>query len=149
MIKGILGVLLSVVLLATQVVASDIPESLKGMEMSPVDPYTSYHFKETPWTGWNKFWAISAVGGQAGDVITTADALSSDNCVEANPIFGEDPEIATIVAFKLVVAGVVYYLVEHTEMTEEERQNARNWGYGALAVTGAGAAIWNSQQGCN
>lgn len=116
---------------------------------TPVDPMTSYSTTtESNWTGWNKFWFTSAIVGQTTDVVSTQQALNR-GCVEANPIFGEDPNMGLVILAKAAILGGIYYVTEYMIVGEEDQQDARNWGYGTAALVGFAAGGWNSAQDCN
>ena len=113
-------------------------------------PVLNAGFKDSAWTNWNKFWFASMLGGQIADVVSTNNAVNR-GCSEANPIYGSDPNIATMVIIKTVVIGGFYYLTEHYWVfeSEEDQQNTRNWLYGLFAISGSGAALWNSNVDCH
>ena len=120
------------------------------VEAKQVDPMTisSSNDDSGKWTGWNKFWFASAIGGQAADVVSTQVALNK-GCVEGNPVFGKDPSTGLMVAVKLGVVGVAYYITEVYMDGHSQQADVRNWAYGGLAVLGFGAAGWNASQSCN
>lgn len=127
-------------------------EEFNNKEFTPVDPMTSYSSTDgkATWTTWNKVLFTSAIGGQAADVISTEAALGG-NCVEGNPLFGEDPNVAVMVAVKAALIGATYWYTEYymSAHPDEVVQKTRNWAYGTLAVFGTGAAVWNSSLDCN
>ena len=126
--------------------ADDTPASISSIELN--DPMASQGFDHrTEWTGWNKFWFAGAVGGNAADVISTNDALNR-GCVEANPIFGEDPDMGLIIGAKLAALGLSYWFTEYV-VAPSERQNARNIVYGAHSLIMSGVAIHNFTIDCN
>lgn len=113
-----------------------------------LDPMQSYTYKESTWTGWNKFWFTSAIGGQAADAITTVNALDGGKCSEGNPILGSNPSTGAVVLLKTGIFGLSYYITEYLYKDKPSQVQARNWIYGVLTVTGFGAAAWNTSQDC-
>lgn len=122
-------------------------EVINEQSFSPPDPMTSYGFKDdVPWTFWNKSLLASAVGANLADIVSTQDGLDR-GCTEANPLYGDDPNVGTMVLIKAVAMGVTYYLIEnHT--APENRQEWRNWGYGAHTLVGGFAAVHNYNTDC-
>ena len=119
-------------------------------ESQQPDPLQSYHTKSSSsWTGWNKFWFGSAIVGQGSDAYTTINALDSGGCKEVNPILGEDPSSGSIILIKIAATGACVLIAEYILDGHPKQQEYRNWAYGALAVIGGGAAIWNSSQKCD
>ena len=115
----------------------------------PPDPLTEYKYKEDGnWTTWNKILLGTAIGGSIGDVASTMNKLN-EGCVEANPIYGEDPSLAFMIAMKLALYGLAYYIIEtNEETTIQEKQKSRNWAYGSISVIGIGATVWNQSTNC-
>ena len=145
--KILLSILLVLCLGCTSAFSQTFIEEMNGSTFSPPEPLTVYSFKETPWTGWNKFWFASAIGGQLADTLSTQDALGR-GCVETNPLFGENPSIGLMVLAKVAVLGGGGYLIEAVDFTVEERKDARNIFYGIMSVVGTGAAIHNYSIDC-
>jgi hypothetical protein len=116
----------------------------------PPDPMTSYHYKEPgEWTNWNRFWFGSAIATfGVGDTVSTMSAIDSDHCVEGNPIYGDDPDAATLALTKIAIFGAMWWLTEYAT-PPEERQNTRNFTYGILSVAGAGLTVHNYSLDCN
>lgn len=113
-------------------------------------PLQPVGFKDpSAFTGWNKFWAGSALIGQTGDTVSTINALDSGKCSEGNPLMGSNPSTGAIVAFKLLVGGTVIWIAEYALKRHPKQQFYRNWLYGTLAVAGVGATVWNSSLDCN
>ena len=123
---------------------SEWAETLEGKP----EPPQAFHTTDNGWTGWNKFWFASAIGGQAADVVSTEHALDSGDCSEANPILGDDPSTGAVVALKVAIVGAAVWFTEYALDGHDSQQRARNWVYGSLAAFGFGAAAWNSSQDC-
>jgi hypothetical protein len=121
-----------------------------NQDFTPADPLTPYHADDegqSSWTGWNKFWFASAIGGQVGDVVSTNAAINR-GCQEGNPLFGADPETGTIVLAKAGLLGLSYWVTEYLYADSPDQIKLRNWIYGAQAVTGFAATGWNAAQDC-
>ena len=116
---------------------------------TPPDPLQSYGFKESgEWTGWNKFWLASAIGGQAFDAAATVDGLNR-GCSEGNPLYGSNPSAGVIVVVKAAVIGFTYWTTEYLLADSQKQQDYRNYLYGALTIFGAGAGLYNTTLDCN
>jgi len=101
------------------------------------------------WTGWNKFWLASAIGGQSADAITTLNAMESSYCREANPLLGGSPGDIAIIGSKVALFGVGLWYTEYYLRDDPRQQKARNAIYATFAVIGAGLGVWNYNQQCN
>lgn len=130
------------------------PDAVNGQSVEewektlPASPQTAFRATSTSFTGWNKFWLSSAIVGQAADAVTTVNALSGDECKEANPILGGSPSTGAVVALKAVIFAGSVWLVEYHYSGHPRQQDYRNYIYGSLAVLGLGAAGWNASQDC-
>lgn len=145
--KNILLSVLLAVFLPFSAIANQ--ETFEDEFSRPHSPTIGYSTKsDGSWTGWNKFWFGMAVGGQTADVITTINAIDSDNCSEANPLLGSDPDNATIIGVKVAVLSLAYFATEYI-VDEEYKQSTRNKVYGFLGILGFGAASWNASLDCN
>jgi hypothetical protein len=83
-----------------------------------------------------------AIGGQVADYTSTKDALSR-GCVEANPLFGENPNDATLIAGKLAVSTAAVWVGNNTKGA------LRKWSLGTMGLLGAGVALHNYNIQCN
>lgn len=120
-----------------------------AIEYRPPDPLTAYRSKsESNWTGWNKFWFASAIGGQASDIASTSAAVNR-GCSEANPLYGSDLNMGVMVLVKTALLGITYWTTEYLYDGDPGQQALRNWMYGVWAISGFAAAGWNMSQGCN
>jgi len=118
------------------------------MQAHPPRAQIESHYRSPgAWTDWNRFWFASAIGGQAADAATTIDGVNG-HCHEVNPLFGEDPDEAVIVGAKVGLLLFGVWIAEHVYSGRRDQNMARNWVYGALAVTGVTAAAWNAGQDC-
>lgn len=125
-----------------------VEEWVDTLQSSP-EPPQAYHSKsQSNWTGWNKFWFASAIGGQAADALTTISGTDDGKCKEVNPVFGENPSSGAIIGIKALITGGAIWIVESIYKDNPRQQEYRNWIYGALAVSGIGAAAWNTSQDC-
>lgn len=114
-------------------------------------PQTSFAYKEdAPYTAWNKFWLGAAIGSQFADVGSSYYQINgSENCVEANPLFGEDPNYIAMFLVKAAILGVTYWYVENvTVETQEQRQSLRNWAYAPHAIIGTAVTAHNMSLDC-
>jgi len=96
-------------------------------------------------TNWNKFWLGTAVAGQVADTLTTFDKLD-DGYIEANPLFGTNPEKGVVIASKVVATSFVIWMAEFYLKDHPKQQEYRNWIYGTFGVIGGSFALWNSLQ---
>jgi len=120
------------------------------VEATSINPMATYSSKtdSEQWTGWNKFWFTSAIGGQIADVASTQAALNR-GCSEANPLYGKDPSTGIMLLIKVSILGVSYITTEYFLYDHPLQQDLRNWVYGTLTLIGFGAAGWNTSQNCN
>ena len=81
------------------------------------------------------------------DIVSTNDALNR-GCVEANPLFGEDPSMGMLIGAKVAALGLSWWFVEYL-VSPSDRQSARNWVYGAHTLVMSGVAIHNFTIDCN
>ena len=79
-----------------------------------------------------------AVVGSGADVYTTERTLDNGG-YERNPVFGPDPSDGKLIAGKLVALAVLVAVGEW-------QPRWRPWLFGALAVSGAGAAVANRRE---
>ena len=114
-------------------------------------PQIAYSYiEDAPWTFWNKFFAGSAVVGQAFGVISTENALNR-GCVEGNTnTWGDDPDMLVLAGVKVVVLGLTYYLTEKvvSYTSVKQKQLTRNLVYGAFGAIGAYDGFRNSSLDC-
>jgi hypothetical protein len=84
-----------------------------------------------------------AIGAQVADYTSTKDALSR-GCVEANPVFGEDPSDASLIAGKvassLLITWVGNNITNHT---------GRKVWFGTTGLLVGGVAYHNYNLECN
>ena len=114
---------------------------IEEMFTVPIEPK-----KETSnFTNWNKFWLGTAIAGQVADTITTFDKLD-EGYVEANPLFGKEPEKGVVIASKVAATVFVIWIAEYYFKDGARQQEYRNWLYGTFGVIGGSFAIWNSLQ---
>jgi hypothetical protein len=119
-----------------------------NQDFKPVDPLTAYHAEDNSnWTGFNKFWFASAIGGQTADIISTKNATNR-GCSESNPIYGDDPSAGIMILVKAGIIGISLAATEYWLDGDPNQQTTRNWVYGVLAISGFGAAAWNYSQNC-
>lgn len=131
------------------VVVTEQPfEEWINQEFHPEPPQAIGFNEPSDWSGWNKFWFASAVGGQAADVISTQSAINR-GCIEANPLYGDHPSTGTMILVKAALLGIGYTTTEYWLADHPAQQDFRNWVYGAFTLIGFGAAGLNSGQGCN
>jgi hypothetical protein len=108
----------------------------------PLNEDFGFNEADTSWTQWNVFWATTAFVGQSADLLTTANNVNGTTCVEKNPIVGEDPSVASLVALKVGVIAAAAYVIENW-VEPENRQTIRNWWYGSLGISGMALGIYN------
>ena len=144
------GIIAGTILLCTDVFgAGQTVEQLETeLQTHPPQALQPYHYTAPGWTGWNRFWFAAAIGGQAADAATTIDGLDGGRCREVNPLFGDDPDEAAIIGSKIVLGLLGIWIAEHVYSGRPDQHVARNWVYGAMAVTGIAAAGWNAGQDC-
>ena len=105
-------------------------------------PRLEFGFKDTYWTGWNKFWFATYVGTNITDIYTSQEAFDR-GCTEANPIMPES--LGGMIATKAVISGIAYYVMEK-HLVPAYGNGARNWIYGPLSVILGAVSISNN--GC-
>ena len=98
---------------------------------------------EVPYDNWEKGMFATAVGGQVLDYTSTKHGLSQ-GCVEANPIFGEDPNDAALVAAKVFASGAIWLGANAIE-----NHKWRKIFLGVTSFVGLGAAVHNYNIDCN
>jgi len=114
---------------------------IEEMFTVPIEPK-----KETSnFTNWNKFWLGTAIAGQVADTITTFDKLD-EGYIEANPLFGKEPEKGVVIASKVAATVFVILIGEYYFKDDPRQQEYRNWLYGTFGVIGGSFALWNSLQ---
>lgn len=121
---------------------ADVGDGFNGVSFRPVLEYKTI---DTSYTDWNKV----NLGGMLaffviGDTLTTQIGLNS-GCSEANPLYGNNPSLWTIIPVKLAVMAVAWTVTEYW-MEPKDRQWARNVMYGSFAVMGLGVTAWNTSQ---
>ena len=114
-------------------------------------PVIEYHYvDDAPWTFWNKFFAGSAIAGQAFGVISTENALNR-GCVEGNTTaWGNNPDMLVLAGVKIVVSVLVYFLTEKVIHYEsiDQKQLTRNLVYGVFGAIGTYDGFRNSSLEC-
>ena len=86
----------------------------------------------------DKILLTTAIVAQVADAVTTSQALDRGG-VEANPLYGDDPSDARIIATKAAVVGVLIWA------GSKMKPKPRKWVFGLATVLGGDAAIHNSQ----
>lgn len=67
-------------------------------------PEIEFKAVDTSYTGWNKFWLVAAIVGQAADVASTSYAINH-GAEEVNPVYGKDPNLLLMVGIKMALIG--------------------------------------------
>ena len=92
-------------------------------------------YSTTDWTA-----LTAAVAGSAADIYTTERCLDADNGGrELNPVYGSDPSDGKLICGKVLALAVCVAVGEW-------QPRWRPWLLGALAVSGAGAAVANRRE---
>ena len=86
----------------------------------------------------DKILLTTAIVAQVADAVTTSQALDRGG-IESNPIYGDNPSDARIIATKAAFVGVLIWA------GSKMKPKPRKWVFGIATVLGGGAAIHNSQ----
>ena len=98
---------------------------------------------KSPYTMADKAFMTFAVGSQVMDYVSTKDAFSR-GCVEANPMFGEDPSDATLIAGKLLASTVIVWMGNNIE-----NHTYRKWWYGTMGLISTAVVVHNYNVTCH
>jgi len=117
-------------------------------EFTPPYAFTVYSYKENnDWTTWNKALFSSAIlTFGVGDIYSTKEGLDR-GCVEANPLFGDDPSVGAMVLAKTAFFGLAWWATEYS-VEKTGNTDRRNWTYGIISLLGAGVTAHNSSINC-
>ena len=127
--------------------AESVPVGKMFKAQNPEPPQAYHAESQSEWTGWNRFWAGSALLSQTTDAVIAIDGLGND-CHGAGGMITKNGGSGEVVVLKLAGAGLAVWVAEWFYAGDPQQQQARNWIYGILAVSGAGTAVWNYQQEC-
>lgn len=114
-------------------------ESIGGIE---------YHTERASWSTKRKVALTYMTLGQLIDVISTVSALD-DGCIETNPILGEDPNVVTLVAVKVVGGVALYYFLEKILEDSEYSEGLKTVAYSIVGTSGLVTGIHNFNVECN